>query len=105
MSMFDEVKYMGRVWQTKSLGCLMDTYEVDEAGNLHREDYDIEDRSDPNATGLRRLMGCMTKVNKRMIRDIEYIGELRLVDTGETVVLWVVNGQVRDRVDIPWESC
>ncbi|HYE20961.1 MAG TPA: hypothetical protein VEA69_21120 [Tepidisphaeraceae bacterium] len=43
----------------------LDNYEIREDGTLWHEAHDIEDRSDPNATGLGRLMGMATPVNHR----------------------------------------
>lgn len=43
----------------------MDQYEIRADGTLWHENYDTEDRSDPNAEGFDRLFGCMTRVNKR----------------------------------------
>ena len=34
-------------------------HEIREDGSLWREEYDIEDHSDPNAEGLERFTGCM----------------------------------------------
>lgn len=49
-------------FQTKDLDCLLDEYVVREDGTLHIETYTTEDRSDPNATGIARYFGCMTRV-------------------------------------------
>ena len=43
------------------------------ANNL---DYDIEDRSDPNAEGLARLVGRLSRVNERW-EPVPFIGEIR----------------------------
>jgi hypothetical protein len=53
-----------------------DDYEIREDGTLWHEAHDIEDRSDPNAEGLLRLVGCMTATNKRWERDL-MTGEIR----------------------------
>jgi len=63
-------------WQTKSLRCAMDTYEIREDGTLWGEDYETEDRSDPNAEGLSRLIGCITRVNIRPRQLTDYTGEV-----------------------------
>lgn len=56
-------------FQTKSiapdLGGTMDEYTVAEDGRLWGEDYDIVDRSDPDATGLAGLAGLLTRENVR----------------------------------------
>ena len=71
MGMFDEIVIEGGFhpdvsagsrWQTKSLDCGMDTYKIDTDGQLWREEYDTEDRSDPNAEGLMRLAGICTRL-------------------------------------------
>src|SRR5690349_376519 len=76
MGMFDELrcKYplphaaaQDLLFQTKSLDCGLELYEIREDGSLWIEEYDIEDRSDPNATGLMSIVGCMTRVNKRWV--------------------------------------
>lgn len=43
----------------------LDLYEIRADGTLWHQDYDTEDRSDPNADGLARLFGCATRVNER----------------------------------------
>lgn len=48
---------------------LCDRYEIREDGTLWHQDYDVEDRSDPNAEGLEALFGCMTSVNHRWVQD------------------------------------
>jgi hypothetical protein len=54
------------VFQTKDTPSQgLDLYEIREGGSLWVEEYDTEDRSDPNAEGLMRLAGCQTRVNKR----------------------------------------
>lgn len=56
-------------YQTKDLVCFMRDYEIREDGSFWREEYDIEDRSDPNAEGLLCIAGCLTRVNKRWKAD------------------------------------
>src|SRR5690348_10030584 len=55
----------GHPFQTKDLDCAMDVYQITADGRLMIEAYDIEDQSDPNETGWRRAVGCMTRVNQR----------------------------------------
>lgn len=89
MGMFDEITckmelpiegLQGRVFQTKDTPMQsLDRYEIREDGTLWHQDYDIEDKSDPNATGLARLAGCMSAVNKRwahalITREINFYG-------------------------------
>ena len=52
----------------------MDHYLIKADGTLCIEDYDIEDRSDPNAEGILRLFGCMTKINKRWRQLADFEG-------------------------------
>ncbi len=88
MGMFDEIVIEGGFhpdvsagsrWQTKSLDCGMDTYKIDTDGQLWREEYDTEDRSDPNAEGLMRLAGICTRVNQRWVKST-WTGELYFYD-------------------------
>lgn len=55
---------LDRMFQTKEFPfpCL-DHYRVDEEGQLWIERFTLEDQSDPNATGIMRLSGMMTKTN------------------------------------------
>jgi len=75
MGMFDTVRceYEGmsevdrhRTYQTKDFDSALDLYMIDKEGVLWREDYNIEDRSDPNAEGLEKIVGMMTKTNLHM---------------------------------------
>jgi len=84
MGMFDDLVIEGDLhpnvspgsrWQTKSLGCDMDKYKLDAEGQLWHEDYDIEDRSDPNAEGFERLIGMSAQVNQRWVKS-DWTGEL-----------------------------
>jgi hypothetical protein len=85
MGMFDELRCRyplqmpnatERVFQTKSLDCVMDQFEITAEGTLRREAYEIEDHSDPNATGIMALCGMMTRVNKRW-EPCSFTGEVR----------------------------
>lgn len=86
--MFDEVRFKyplpldganDHVYQTKDLVCFLDQYEVREDGTLWHEDYDVEDRSDPNAEGIMRLCGMLTHVNKRW-EPMSWTGEMICYD-------------------------
>ena len=70
----------GLDYQTKSLDCALDTYVLRADQTLWHEDYDIEDKSDPAATGLARLIGAMAKVNKRLV-PMTLTGEVRFHGT------------------------
>lgn len=63
-------------FQTKDTPCRMDWYEIREDGSLWHEEYDTEDRSDPNAEGFERFFGSMTRVNQRWV-PCEMTGEVR----------------------------
>ncbi len=69
MGAFDEIRYNGEIYQTKSLVRFQESYEVRD-DSLWRLDYDVEDRSDPNAKGIMRICGMMTRVNERWVRDL-----------------------------------
>lgn len=91
----------GYEFQTKSFPCpFLEHYEIRPDGTLWCEHYDIEDRSDPDAEGLSRFAGRMTRVNLRwcpeeITREIRFYGDLP--DTG-----WIefsayfVNGVLRE---------
>ncbi len=96
MGMFDDLRVVdyplpGGVvrdhFQTKSLLCALDQYEVRADGSLWHEDYDIEDRSDPNATGIARLRGLLTPVNKRWVR-VDFTGRLEFHDWDKDTHEW-----------------
>jgi hypothetical protein len=66
-----------RVFQTKDTPAQwLDTYKIDADGLLWHEVYDIEDRSDPKADGLKSMVGSMTRVNKRWVRESGFTGEI-----------------------------
>ena len=88
MGMFDNIKcsyklpiekdFSKEVFQTKNTPAQwLDHYEIREDGTLWHENYDTEDRSDPNKEGLARLFGSMTKINKRWEFVKDFIGEIR----------------------------
>lgn len=90
MGMYDEVRCVyplpvpganELMYQTKSFDApMIDLYEIRADGTLWREAYDIEDRSDPNATGVYRFEGMMTPVNKRWEPMSAFTGEVRFYD-------------------------
>jgi len=63
-------------FQTKSLDCALDEYEIRADGTLWRQDYDIEDRSNPDLPGLLAIAGIATRVNQRW-SPTDYTGEVR----------------------------
>jgi hypothetical protein len=67
----------------------MDKYEIREDGTFWHENYDIEDRSDPNAKGIWALCGCMTRINRRW-EQVKMTGEIRFYTTyGENDSGWL----------------
>jgi len=67
----------GLEFQTKDTPAQwLDQYVIRADGMLWHEVYDIEDRSDPNAEGLLRLCGAMTRVNQRWECLTEFFGEV-----------------------------
>lgn len=64
-------------FQTKSVQCFMDHFEIREDKTLWFEKYDIEDRSDPTAKGTLRLAGCMYRVNKHWVKVGDFTGEIK----------------------------
>lgn len=91
MGLSDKIKYDGHIYQTKSLRCVFDNYEVRDDGTLWREEYDIEDRSDPSAEGLAALFGVMTQTNKRWERD-DFTGSVIASKGDATVHLFFRGG-------------
>jgi len=73
-----DFKFNEEVFQTKDLECALDFYVIEEDGTLWHEEYDTEDRSNPNAKGFERFSGCATKVNQRMVRMRDYTGKILL---------------------------
>lgn len=67
-------------FQTKSLVRFLDNYEIREDGTLWHEQYDTEDRSDPNATGLMAFAGMWSKVNPRWVQETDFTGEVEFHD-------------------------
>lgn len=114
--MFDNLKclyplsindFKNEVFQTKDTPAqMLDLYEIRSDGTLWHENYDTEDRSDPNADGIKRLYGCCTKVNKRWEFEDTFVGEIRFY-TSTTDGVWLefssyfVNGKLKCLIQIP----
>jgi hypothetical protein len=75
----------------------LDRYEIREDGTLFVEEYDTEDRSDPGATGLRALAGCMTRVNKRWTQLKKFTGEISFAggDPSRAYSAYFVKGELK----------
>lgn len=94
-------------WQTKDTPSqYLDVYEIRADGSLWQEEYDIEDRSDPNADGILALCGCMTRVNKRW-EPCKFTGEIRFYGyEGSNTARWwefsayFIDGQMQSVVTI-----
>lgn len=94
--MFDNVtcKYplptaQDEAFQTKDLENALDNYEIREDGTLWIEEYDIEDRSNPNATGIARIFGMGTRVNERWARSY-FSGEVNFyTNLNENYDKWI----------------
>jgi len=84
MGMYDDIDvliplpdgYVHTDFQTKSLVCNLDLYQLREDGSLWHEDYDIEDHSDPKAKGMMRVRGMFARVNQRWVPVTDFTGEL-----------------------------
>lgn len=71
-----DVDHKEHWFQTKSMGCSLDYFQIREDGSLWRETYDVVDKSDPNATGLWKMAGCMSRVNNRWVPCLAFTGEI-----------------------------
>lgn len=79
MGMFDtiycrislpEIGVVDDAFQSKDTpGQVLDTYEIRADGTLWRQAYDVVDRSDPKATGMKRVLGMCAHENLRWERD------------------------------------
>lgn len=102
MGMYDNLRclyhlpvagFEDRLWQTKDTDSQhLDLYEIREDGTLWREVYEVQDLSEaakwraanpgkpePEWKNAEQFIGCMTKVNKRWVRD-EFSGEINFYD-------------------------
>ena len=67
-------------FQTKDLDNVLDRYEIRTDGTLWHELYDIEDKSDPNATGIEHLFGMYSKTNVHWMQMLDYSGSIDFCD-------------------------
>lgn len=100
MGMFDYIHcklplpvpgFDGVHFQTKDTPSqFLSAYEIREDGTLWYEAFDVEDRSDPQASGIRRVFGSMTRVNKRWERVDDFSGNIRFYNTlGQHHTGWI----------------
>jgi hypothetical protein len=105
MSAYDEIVYQGKRYQTKSLVCWADSYEV-RGDELWHQDYDTEDQSDPSAAGIERLFGMCAAVNHRWVRDLftgtvyTWEGPALAFDQGKLVAVREWSDEVAREMDI-----
>lgn len=80
----------------------LEQYEIREDGSLWFEDYDVEDRSDPNAEGLMRLRGMATRVNKRWKKMDQFTGEIVFYggDPWYEFSAYFVNGELQSLIQL-----
>lgn len=82
-------------FQTKDTpGQWLDRYEIRADGTLWHEAYDIEDRSDPTAEGLLRIIGSMTRINERW-EPVAMTGEIVFYTDGFTFSAYFVKGMLK----------
>lgn len=73
-----DIDLKNEMFQTKDTPAqFLDTYEIREDGTLWHENHDIEDHSDPNAKGIIKFIGNMTRVNYRWEPVKNFLGEIR----------------------------
>ncbi len=107
MGMFDELqsKYplpgvkADTLFQTKSLDCRMDLYEIREDGTLWREEYDVVDRSNPYSQGWERIFGCMSRQNKRWVKS-GITGEVYFYHYSARFSVYFVGGAMKTLVNL-----
>ena len=68
-------------FQTKDFDSILNEYRITVDGKLLIEEYDIEDRSDPNATGFMRFVGSMTRIPKGY-KPVDFTGYVNFYGKG-----------------------
>lgn len=100
MGMFDNLTckaalplpaYQDMVFQTKDTPRqFMTDYVIKENGTLWHSEHDYEDHSDPNAKGIMRIVGSMTRVNERWVQDVEFTDYINFYNSlGEYGSGWI----------------
>jgi hypothetical protein len=82
-------------FQTKSLECFLDNYEIRSDGTLWHEEYDTEDHSDPTAEGILRFAGMLARVNQRWV-PVELTGEVIFYGGGNKFSAYFVDGKLKE---------
>jgi hypothetical protein len=90
MGLYDDIRVLcplpgldvvpgGRVFQTKSLECVLDNFEIRENGTLWHENYETVWHEPDPAKGPLGFMGAMEAVNRHWVLW-PYTGEVRFHD-------------------------
>jgi len=101
MSMYDNLRCeyplpglpdaTGIEFQTKDTESqFLDDYKITADGQLMIEEYDIEDRSDPNAEGLMRLVGSAARIPKGW-KSVDFTGNLNFYGDKNNGSLFLIN--------------
>lgn len=119
MGMYDNLKCdyplpgnpVGIEFQTKSFDSLLDDYTILSDGRLMVEVYDIEDRSDPNAEGIMRFVGMMTRIPLGL-KPLDFTGVANFYGDKNTGQLFLIsresikmldeNGEEIERPEAEW---
>ena len=80
-----DVDHRDHWFQSKSLWCELDKYEIREGGTLWHLAYETEDQSDPNAEGFQRLVGMQTRVNQRWEQLADFTGEIQFYTQASSI--------------------
>lgn len=80
----------GIEWQTKDTpDQYLTRYVISEDGRLIELGYRVEDRSDPNATGLMRLRGAATRIyDVALDKVIDYHGDIEFYGCNDATKEW-----------------
>ena len=107
MGMFDELICerdgfdKTEVFQTKDTPTQqLDMYQIRGDGTLWFHDYDIENRSAPNAEGVMVLAGCMSHTNKRWRRVDGFTGEIYFYGDSGEFSAYYINGELQSLVRV-----
>ena len=90
-------------FQTKSLDTFFDNYRITAEGKLEIEEYDVEDRSDPNAEGIAKLFGCMTRIPQGW-KPVEFTGIVNFYGDANSGNLFLVSFGEEGKVEMLGED-